>query len=476
MVSSKPLFAGIPAALVACVAVYVGRLQRLSIPPHLQNHTVIHETKLIPPELGKELNALMREMGADETGFPTNVAADLKTGVSNVTYEHIGEAIPLEADGSCAHPFLVRSQTRDGVRCTLPQRVDVGRHFVMTGGPEAIREPYERMVSRVSSFGRYMFDLSKYKPVEALFGSEAFQSAAVRVCPQGKQVLDPFQFNFIMQVPGQTVALHLDAPHFVGATRFRFPQWLLAAMAFSGLFADRFVDQVQIVGYLHDNFAASPASSLSKEDALSTGRFLYYTDEASATPESLPAQSLAGLAVDGSKTMHAAGVFQPWVPPPAMDKDRDNALFFKGGKNEAWELRSDGEVIGNYTSDDLRMTIVYRARCFASEAAVQEYRRSQEEPEALSLETVLRTFATDLVRRGLLNAGTNIDDLVGSAAGPAERLRLAILIMDNYIKYPLPDINVAWVPLNYCALPRTIKVWPLKAAVQALLSPFCGGV
>lgn len=37
---------------------------------------------------------------------------------------------------------------------------------------------------------------------------------------------DPFQFNFILSVPGQTVALHLDAPYFFGATRFQVPQWL----------------------------------------------------------------------------------------------------------------------------------------------------------------------------------------------------------------------------------------------------------
>jgi hypothetical protein len=45
------------------------------------------------------------------------------------------------------------------------------------------------------------------------------------------------------------VALHIDGAYFVGATRFEYPQWLLAAMVFSGLFADDFVDQVQVVGY-----------------------------------------------------------------------------------------------------------------------------------------------------------------------------------------------------------------------------------
>ena len=55
-----------------------------------------------------------------------------------------------------------------------------------------------------------------------------------------------------MQVPGQTVATHIDAVYFDGASRFEYPQWLLAVMEFSGLFQDKFIDQVQVVGYLHD--------------------------------------------------------------------------------------------------------------------------------------------------------------------------------------------------------------------------------
>ena len=49
-----------------------------------------------------------------------------------------------------------------------------------------------------------------------------------------------------MQVPGQTVPLHIDGAYFWGATRFQMPQWLLAAMVFSGLFQDLFVDQVSV--------------------------------------------------------------------------------------------------------------------------------------------------------------------------------------------------------------------------------------
>ena len=79
------------------------------------------------------------------------------------------------------------------------------------------------MVSRVSSFGRYLYDAKETPIVTTLFDSEKFQQVAKSVCPEDKQFLDPFQYNFILQVPGQTVATHLDAVYFDGASRFEFP-------------------------------------------------------------------------------------------------------------------------------------------------------------------------------------------------------------------------------------------------------------
>lgn len=61
-------------------------------------------------------------------------------------------------------------------------------------------------------------------------------------------------------MPGQTVAVHIDSPYFWGASRFTFPQWLLVAMVFSGLFADKFVHQVQVVGYLHQGLKRGQVS------------------------------------------------------------------------------------------------------------------------------------------------------------------------------------------------------------------------
>lgn len=245
--------------------------------------------------------------------------------------------------------------------------------------------------------------------------------------------------------------MHLDAVYFVGATRFEFPQWLLAAMAFSGLFKERFVDQVQVVGYLHDWEAPNGTTP--------SGLFSYF-DDGSATPKSMPSKPLSGVAVDGSKTLHAAGVFRPDVKAPNMDKDKDNALFYVG--EDQWEVRSDGNVLQRYSSSDLRMTIVYRARCFASAEERDSYHNLQSS-DKMSLTEILRVFTDDLVKRGKLTA---------DSAKQISRLDLAILLLDAYVKYPLPAAANAVIPLNYCALPR--KAGQFKGLLSTLLSPYCG--
>jgi hypothetical protein len=59
---------------------------------------------------------------------------------------------------------------------------------------------FEISIARLLSFGRYMFDIGKYPLVQKLFGEPHFQQSAKKICPQDKQLLDPFQYNFIIQV------------------------------------------------------------------------------------------------------------------------------------------------------------------------------------------------------------------------------------------------------------------------------------
>ena len=64
-----------------------------------------------------------------------------------------------------------------------------------------------------------------------------------------------------------------------------------------------------------------------------------------------------------------------------MSKDKKSALFYVG--DEQWELREDKKVLKSYPTKDLRMTIVYRARCFESEKAFLGYNKRN--PAAASI-------------------------------------------------------------------------------------------
>ena len=104
------------------------------------------------------------------------------------------------------------------------------------------------------------------------------------------------------------------------------------------------------------------------------------------------------------------------------------------------------------------------ARCFENEQRAVEFRNQLKGAAGadgrLSLDAVLATLA------GALPAysGAGVD-----AWRQTDRLKLALQILDHYVKYPLPSDDVApLLALNYCALPRLVP-W-----LAPVLRPVCG--
>ena len=98
--------------------------------------------------------------------------------------------------------------------------------------------------------------------------------------------------------------------------------------------------------------------------------------------------------MDGSKVVHAGDVYREGFRPPRLDKSAANALVHVG--DEQWELVS-GTAEGNvtkatYATDDLRWTVVYRARCFEDASKAAKFNAGVPEGEKLSLECVLTFF------------------------------------------------------------------------------------
>ena len=107
---------------------------RSSIPQHLLKHPVLVEEGLISENTAQMLLKLIYKQRV----FDNVLNADLKSGAVKATHEHIGEATAKLPNGACAHPFLIPA-VGNSTYCVLPGRVDVGRHFVKYGGPDATR-------------------------------------------------------------------------------------------------------------------------------------------------------------------------------------------------------------------------------------------------------------------------------------------------------------------------------------------------
>lgn len=147
-------------------------------PPHLLNHPVFFREGLLSDEEGDAMMALAKELQR----FPTNVQ-DVR--FYTALHEHVGEAVPINADGKCDHPLMVPDSKE--TNCILPGRADVARHYLLTGGMQGLKQSFGTGASRLQSFGRYHFNTTftqpRFAPARALFEQPSFKEAAKTVCP-----------------------------------------------------------------------------------------------------------------------------------------------------------------------------------------------------------------------------------------------------------------------------------------------------
>lgn len=133
-------------------------------------------------------------------------------------------------------------------------------------------------------------------------------------------------------------------------------------MKFSGIWDDFFIPQVQVVAYFHK-------WKWSEERG---GEFAYWLpnengDVGSATL--VKPLSGWGSTVDGSRVVHAANTYYPKREPPLIDKSKDIELRYEE-ELKMWTVYEDGvRTIFEYDNEELRQTLVFRARCFESEEA-----------------------------------------------------------------------------------------------------------
>ena len=236
----------------------------------------------------------------------------------------------------------------------------------------------------------------------------------------------------------QQVPQHFDAPYFHGANRFDVPIWLLVVMEASGLWAAQHMPQVQGVAYLQQ-LPSDPNASHSG------GHFYFYPRGvgADAPLVKFAPRRGAALILDGTATVHGTDPWRPELTPPPLRREDTNELVYDGASS-TWVLRANGAALGRYGTNDLRIALVWRALCFASEA---DRAAAAAEPR-MALEDILGRLEADLRARGVL------------PPAPAPRpppLEFGLLLVRYYAPYAFAD--EALVKTNYCvvvpaALPR----------------------
>jgi hypothetical protein len=165
--------------------------------------------------------------------------------------------------------------------CHFSNRLDVGMHFVKTGGFNGHIEFYDRMVARILPFRKRLIqqtqtDRNTYESFINLnklteFNDIEFLKKIQTICSENEIlksgqnismnsiINEMFQFDLIVILPGQELPMHLNVPYFLGADRNTLPQWLLVTMKNSKLFDHLFIPQVQGIVWI----------DLEKEDKIS---------------------------------------------------------------------------------------------------------------------------------------------------------------------------------------------------------------
>jgi hypothetical protein len=150
------------------------------------------------------------------------------------------------------------------------------------------------------------------------------------------------------------------------------------------------------------------------------GDFAFYPEGAEGEPQTIPARHNTAVLLDTDSVFH--GVDRVSDEPVAMAplSPGMQLLWESGG---SWRVGPEAEPIVRYPADEVRFSVSWKAYCYTDEA---EERAAREHSDDIGREQALETLFADLRERGRLG-----DEL-------PERRDLAMLMVDEYVKFPRP--------------------------------------
>jgi hypothetical protein len=286
----------------------------------------------------------------------------------------------------------------------LAQRHDSVMNFLRSGGLELARdERVGTLAARTSYFREeYAYAGEPITPAIAPFlHSERLAEAARAV--HGRPLIEPQIAYANLMVPGQELAVHTDVPEFRGVSRKTVPQWLLVVMHHSGRF---------------DAWRLHIATGVAWFSDLDGGALAYWPEGADGPQVRHPIRSNTALVLDTDSVFHAVARVAP-VAADAMPPIRPGCGLAAEG--DRWVLRdADDAVLADYDWAELRLSVSWKAYCFADEPARDAWRAHTDD---LTLDEILETLRADLASRR------------GEAVSRDEHLGLALI--DEYVRFPV---------------------------------------
>jgi len=236
--------------------------------------------------------------------------------------------------------------------------------------------------------GRVIFD-----GVDPVFHNRNFIEAARDNF--SARVVKPLAMMTNLNAPAPAAAPHLDLPFFRGAHNREVPSWLLAPMGYSGLFQRWAVPVASVISWFYQGAG---------------GAFEYWPDgpdRPSQRVENL-AQNQAVIADNEYMYHRVDAIGAPGQCLPGNQVPYEAQLELDG---DDWSIRVDDEVIASYPFGEMRLSVLWKAYCFASEA---EERAFNDGSDNLTRELIVRLFSEDMAHRGLRLSPP--DDLDGHSA------------------------------------------------------------
>jgi hypothetical protein len=308
---------------------------------------------------------------------------------------------------SAAKFEMLVNKPSEGFAAGMVSRADAANEFLRTGGLSGRPVNLLNLADRVNFF-RATFAYGA-KPslagIEPFLASERFAEAARSL--YDRPIVEPAIVFANAALPDQEIGVHTDVPEFRGFDRDCAPEWLLVVMHLSGLFAAERVPIATGIAWFGDACG---------------GALWHWPDGPEAAPKVVEIADNRGILFDTDSVFHAVAPVR-WTRGSARPAVEIGATLAWDHARDCWVVRFRGAELTTLAAQDVRISISWKARCFADE---HERAQVQAGADGLTLIEVLTRLRRDLADRGQLP----------SAEVELSETELAMVMIDEYVRFP----------------------------------------